>query len=676
MAGGLSARLRAAREDAFVGRAAELSLYRRALDAEPGAPVVLHVHGPGGVGKSTLLQRFADEAETLGRPVVHLDARTLRLTPATFSQEASWVTTVCGSVLLVDTFECCQGLEDWLRETFLPRLADKAVVVLAGRQPLCSRWRTDPGWRQALQSLGLRNLTPEEAESMLVARTVPVEERAAIMAFARGHPLALALASDGSGSAFAAGARENPPHDVISALLARVVDDVPSPLHRQALEVCAHTRTTTQDLLRAALPIEDAAPLFDWLKRLPFVAAGNSGLYPHDVVRDALDHDLRWRDPDEFVAMHHRLRSHLLRQAATATGDAVLPAMDALKYLHRAGGITRRFFVFDDQAEAYEDRFTDADAPTVLRLAHKAEGPEAATAVEYWLRRQPEAFYVHRDPATGEAVAFLAWLTLEEPLSEDMEADPVVAEAWRYALHTKPVREGEHIVLARFIVYPGQYQRPSPVMDLMMHRVLAGFLHAKRRAWSFIVLEDTAFWEPLMSFSEHRLVPEAAMLGDRTWSLFGHDWRSAPVATWLDSTAEEELFGQDARRPPAESELIVLSRPEFDAEVRNLLRWWHRTHDLQRSPLIRSRLVDHRGPAPVEALRSVIREAVDLMADDPQERRYHQVLTTTYFDAVQSQERAAELLHLSFSTYRRYHTRGLELVSDRLWELEIAGSGA
>jgi hypothetical protein len=33
-----------------------------------------------------------------------------------------------------------------------------------------------------------------------------------------------------------------------------------------------------------------------------------------------------------------------------------------------------------------------------------------------------------------------------------------------------------------------------------------------------------------------------------------------------------------------------------------------------------------------------------------------------------SQERAAELLNLPFSTYRRYRDRGIEAVTDWLWE--------
>ena len=36
--------------------------------------------------------------------------------------------------------------------------------------------------------------------------------------------------------------------------------------------------------------------LFEWLRGLSFVESGADGLFPHDLARDVLDADLRWRD--------------------------------------------------------------------------------------------------------------------------------------------------------------------------------------------------------------------------------------------------------------------------------------------------------------------------------------------------------------------------------------------
>ena len=59
-------RLRGARRSGFVGREAELELFRGAIDAPEPPFSVLWIHGPGGVGKTTLLSAFAEAADERG----------------------------------------------------------------------------------------------------------------------------------------------------------------------------------------------------------------------------------------------------------------------------------------------------------------------------------------------------------------------------------------------------------------------------------------------------------------------------------------------------------------------------------------------------------------------------------------------------------------------------------
>ena len=74
-------RLSAVRRTHFVGREAELALFRSATASAKPPLAVLHVYGPGGIGKTTLVQQFACIAQDLGRPVVRVDARNLEPTP-------------------------------------------------------------------------------------------------------------------------------------------------------------------------------------------------------------------------------------------------------------------------------------------------------------------------------------------------------------------------------------------------------------------------------------------------------------------------------------------------------------------------------------------------------------------------------------------------------------------
>lgn len=80
----LADRLIEARHSRFVGRNAELSIFESALDAENLPFFILHIFGPGGVCKTTLLQEFALLSERYGAQPVYLDARHIDPAPDAF----------------------------------------------------------------------------------------------------------------------------------------------------------------------------------------------------------------------------------------------------------------------------------------------------------------------------------------------------------------------------------------------------------------------------------------------------------------------------------------------------------------------------------------------------------------------------------------------------------------
>jgi DNA-binding winged helix-turn-helix (wHTH) protein len=77
-------RLASARRRRFVGRQAEIALFRSALRSDEPAFVALHVTGAGGVGKTTLLQEYALVADEAGRQVVRIDGRNIEASPVGF----------------------------------------------------------------------------------------------------------------------------------------------------------------------------------------------------------------------------------------------------------------------------------------------------------------------------------------------------------------------------------------------------------------------------------------------------------------------------------------------------------------------------------------------------------------------------------------------------------------
>jgi hypothetical protein len=177
-------------------------------------------------------------------------------------------------VVIIDAAERLDPAEEWLREEFLPGLPAKALVVIASRRPPGEPWRSDPGWRDLLRIVSLRNLLPEAVRALLDAERIPAALLGQVMALTHGHPLAVSLLIDavrrsGSRSELPRTLGEFP--DVVAALLRRLVDEAPSGCHRAALQVSAHAPVTTEPMLRAVLPdcdAEEVSELWDWLRDL------------------------------------------------------------------------------------------------------------------------------------------------------------------------------------------------------------------------------------------------------------------------------------------------------------------------------------------------------------------------------------------------------------------------
>ncbi|MDP9795393.1 hypothetical protein J2S43_003905 [Catenuloplanes nepalensis] len=648
------------RGDGHVGRAVELRCFREALDGT-GEPVIF-VHGPGGMGKSTLLRRMAADARGRGRTVIRIDGRDVE-SPARFEAEAAGALADPRAVLLVDTFERCRGLEAWLTARFLPRLPDGALVVLAGRRPPQPRHWSDPGWSAAMRALPLHDLPPADATALLRLHGVPPERCAALLNFAGGHPLALRLAAEVARARATPDEAWTPHRDVVGVLLGRLVGELPSTVHRRALEVCAHAMATTEELLRAAVG-DDAATMFEWLRRQPYIESGKHGLRPHDLVRDLLETDLRWRDRAGYDAMQARVRKHLLARVRRASGPAELPALAALTYQHRRhampGWVTWR-----DEADVHEDTAGPDDHDAIIAFARRAEGPESAEIARYWLARQPAGFRVHRLPS-GEPRGFMAWLRLTAPDPADLAADPVVAAAWAHVRAAGPLRAGEHLGVARFTIDPTGYQRPSPVTDLVQLRVCAHCVREERLGWSFVVIADRAFWTPLMTYLDQHPIPAEPRVDGHGYTLFGHDWRAMPVDAWFARNTQQMRLGPAL--PPAGNDLVVLSRDDFDTAVREALRQLRHPSALTASPLRRTRL------AVSAPLHDVLRAAIDAIGRDPRLAKAHRAVAATFLHGAPTQEIAAAQLHLPLSTYRRHLAAGIEAVCAHLWALELRDS--
>jgi hypothetical protein len=690
----LADRMTAARRGRFVGRQAELDVFRSALLASDSPFAVLHLFGPGGVGKTTLLREFARVAAECGRPVVHLDGRDVDPSPPGFllalgdamgrpggDAPAAMPAWPPAGVLLIDTYETLAPLDAWLRETFLPDLPARTLVVIAGRTPPAPAWRTDLDWAGLTRTVALGNLRPEESRTYLATRGVPEHQHAEVLAFTHGHPLALALVADVlcQGDRPATFDPLSEPQ-VVRALLERLVHNVPTPEHRRAIAVAVLAWATTEDLLAEVLGVADAHDLFAWLRRQSFVEQGPHGLFPHDLAREVLHADLRWRNPDEYRQQNQRLLAALHARFQQARGVAQQRVWFDLLYLSRHNPAMSPYFEWSALGSAYAEPASADDHATILALVRQHEGERSAEIAAHWLRRQPEAFLVYRRIG-GELFGFMAHLSLHRATEDDVAVDPAVTAALAFVQRHGPLRPGDEIAHLRFWMHRDAYQGVSSAINLTAINSSIHWTTRPRLAWNFVTTAEPAFLEPHFSAIHIWRSPEADFeVAGRRYGIFAHDWRVEPAAAWLNIKTDliagaEHQPDRSTAAPPAP--LAVLSRTEFAVAVRQALRDYGRPDRLATNPLARSRLaVDAAGQysAP-DALQALLREAVDTLTDTPMDTKLHRALRHTYLTPAPTQEQAAELLGLPFNTYRYHLAKGIERVTDWLWRREIAGAG-
>jgi hypothetical protein len=687
-AGTLGDLLAARRRRRFVGRTSEVELFQLALETPDPPFLLLHIHGPPGIGKTSLLDVLAGLAADAGARVVRLDGRDLVPSPPAVLQALGVLEVPEGEgaiarlsdsgrlVVLFDTYERLSPLDDWVRTRLLPRLPATALTVVAGRTPPDSAWRADPAWRELLRVVSLRNLSPEESRQSLQVCGVDPDRQEQLVELAHGHPLGLSLLADVVVRGGEAAADPLTP-DLVGTLLQRFVEIVPSGLHRRALEVCAPARVTTEALLREVLGLEDAHELFTWLRELSFVESGPEGVFPHDLARDALEADLRWRDPEGYRRVFRGVRGHINGRLQTSRGQEQQRTIADAKYLFRRLPGVGSPVDWEAWGQQYPEPARPGDREPLLDLVLTWEGEASAAIAARWWERQPEGFFVVRGQ-DGVIGGFLALLDLTRASTQDIEADPGARAAWDYAMRHAAPRPTEMVTQSRFIVDRETYQGPSATLNATPILTMQRYLGTPNLAWDFLALAEPERWDAYFAAA---VLPRAAgadfWVGGRRYGLFAHDFRQIPVDALLELVTERALAHDlTPSSPTVQPLLLVLSQPEFDDAVRQALRDLRRPDLLSRNPLLRTRLVRDRAgdEEPVAAtLEALVGAAVETLREHPRDDKLWRAVERTYVRPAATQERAAAALGLPFSTYRRHLTLGVDRVVAWLWDQEVYG---
>ena len=664
-----------ARRRTFVGRRRELASFLDAL-RDRSARRVLLVHGPGGIGKTTLLLELRTRARAVGRTVVLLDAREIDPSPEGF--ETAVATALgelpcsgrqhgvlpAGTVLLVDGYEQLSPVDGWLRQAFLPAQPADCVVVLAGRDAPAAPWRSDPGWRALVAVHRLDHFDEAESDELLARAGVAPPVRSHLVRLGRGHPLAMALLADLAVTGTVPDRLAEAP-DLVSALLESLLRGAPTEAHMLGLAACTKVWLTTEDLLRKVVG-DDAAAVWAWLERRPFVTRGPHGLLPHDLARDVLDAEFERRWPERYRDLHRVVHDHVVAGLRAATGPDRQLLAQHLMYLHRRSPLTASISALRAQGSAAVVPARREDHDQVLAIVERFEGAESARLAERWLAEQPELLSVVRD---GEGVAGFGFHVMHPTGSPLEERDPVVRAVLEHAARHGPVRPGEQIDVARFFAGRREYQRDPYALLVGAASSLPEWV-SRPLAWAFVVVTDDAHWGPYFEYLAFTRQLEVE-LGGRPHVVYGNDWRRFPVDTWLDLMNEREHAGGTGPPPASLLRPPPLDRARFAAAVRSALQDLGRPDRLAGSPLMGSALAAAPGGASAERLRATVEDAIGCLADQPKGDLLGAVLRRTFVRAAPTQEAAAEVLGLPFSTYRRHLAKALEQLTDLLWAVEI-----
>jgi hypothetical protein len=663
-----------ARRERFVGRHRQLASFDDALHKRSPTQL-LFVHGEGGIGKTTLLLELRARARAAGRTVIHVDGRdtdpspqglaaAVRLALGPYAGDGTGASVPAGAVLLVDGYEQLAPIDGWLRDVFVPGLSTDNVVVLAGRDPPAAPWRTDPGWRHVVAAHRLDPFDPAESGELLANAGVDPSARSHLLRLGRGHPLTMALLADLAESGEVPDALADVP-DLVSALLGSFLRDAPGEAHLIGLATCAIAWLTTEDLLREVVGA-DAAAVWQWLARQPFVTAGPRGLFIHDLARDVLDAELEHRSPERYADYRRIVEAHALACLRAAAGPDRQQHAQQMNFLLRKSPLTDAIAAIRARGSAAVVTARSDEHEQVCAIIEKFEGPASARLARAWLSEQPDRLSVVR---AGEGVAGFAHHLLCPSGSALEDRDPVVRAVLDHVAREGPVRPGEHVDITRF--HAGAYEHQRDIYAVLVGNVSAIIEWSTRPlAWSFAVTVDAGYWAPFFEYLAFARLVEADV-GDLRHVVYGIDWRRVPFDAWLGLMRERGQSGDTGPPPATIVRPPALDRSRFAAAVRAALQTLHRPDQLAASPLMGSALAATPDGPDVAQLRATIENAVTCLGDEPKGDRLWAVLHRTYLRAAPTQEAAAEVLGLPMSTYRRYLAKALEQLTDRLWSVEI-----
>jgi hypothetical protein len=553
-------------ERAFVGRQTELQVLADLVDG--GAGRVAYVHGIAGCGKSVLLRQFLRLEKDSGAGVVQADCRTVEPTERGLLQATGDFADVSElvmhlrlssspAVLALDHCEAVGLMDDWLRQVLAPALPYGVTLLLAGRIPPLAGWFALDGFH----SLPIGPLDEADSLRLLDQLGVPAGDAVRLNRVARGHPLALTLAS--------AGIAEHPQLAVEDAATTRIVDELArsyldggdNALTRHALEAASVVRRATGPVLSAMLPGVDGDDAVDRLLGQPFVDACRDGLVVQEAVKTAIADFLRGANPLRYLDYRRAAWRELRAELSEAPPPELWRYTADLLYLIDDPVVREAFFPTGTPPMVVEPA-RPGDAAAIRSIVRRQDGVDSAAVTERWWDVAPHSFSVVRD-RHGDVAGFFALLSSELLHACQVSGD-VVTAAWIRHLRDHPLPRGQAAVGLRRWLDTEHGESPCASQAacwLDVERTCMALRPALGRMYA-VVRDLPTYWPVVEELGFRPLPHDDAELDGRRYSSVVLDFGPDSVDGWLTSLVgkrlglrEEHVLDEDTR------ELMVQGRP-------------------------------------------------------------------------------------------------------------------
>jgi hypothetical protein len=113
----------------------------------------------------------------------------------------------------------------------------------------------------------------------------------------------------------------------------------------------------------------------------------------------------------------------------------------------------------------------------------------------------------------------------------------------------------------------------------------------------------------------------------------------------------------------------VIDEETFEKSIRHALKNLHDPDEFFGNPLLESSLVEttHHWLQRALALQQLLYATIATLEKHPKQARAYRALDKTFLHPEATQEQAAEMLDIPFSTYRRHLNEGIDYVVRTLW---------